>query len=110
LLVLIFRPEDGKNIFLRNIGLSPNCMALQPWWPYFTLEICFPWLRVSRATMLTTLLVVTLRAGQQNVIETDFYSVHIRRFIRPIYSLIVQKTSESINRKFFSKHKWRTTK
>jgi hypothetical protein len=29
-LAKLFYPEDGSNIFLWNLGLSPNCMELQP--------------------------------------------------------------------------------
>jgi hypothetical protein len=30
LLGLIFDPDDGGDIFLRNVAPSPNCMALEP--------------------------------------------------------------------------------
>jgi hypothetical protein len=30
MLGLFFNPEDGDDIFLRNIELSPNCTDLQP--------------------------------------------------------------------------------
>jgi hypothetical protein len=28
-LILLFDPEDGSDMFLRNFGFSPNCMACQ---------------------------------------------------------------------------------
>jgi hypothetical protein len=31
---LLFDPEDGGDIFLRNVGLSTTCMALQHRRPY----------------------------------------------------------------------------
>jgi hypothetical protein len=35
LLVLVFGPEDGGNVFLRNVGLSPNYTTLYLRSPYF---------------------------------------------------------------------------
>jgi hypothetical protein len=29
LLLLLFNPEDGGDIFIENVGLSPNCTVLQ---------------------------------------------------------------------------------
>jgi hypothetical protein len=26
----VFNPEDGDDMFLRNVGLSPDCLSLQP--------------------------------------------------------------------------------
>jgi hypothetical protein len=34
LLALLFNPEDGGNMFPRNVKLSPNYMVLQPRRPY----------------------------------------------------------------------------
>jgi hypothetical protein len=38
LLGLLFNAEDGGDMFLRNVGLSPNYKALQPRRPYFSLS------------------------------------------------------------------------
>jgi hypothetical protein len=36
LLGLIFKPEDGGDMFFRNVGLSPNYTAFQPMEPKFS--------------------------------------------------------------------------
>jgi hypothetical protein len=52
LLGLIFETVDGGDMFLRNVGLSPNYTALQPREPQSWKPTCYRYIALSRCGLM----------------------------------------------------------